>query len=480
MSEAIIDRDLPCRGCGYNLRGLSPEGRCPECATRVSVSLQPTDLSLGDPRQFHLTILGSYLTLALCFWEIVSKAGWIFISIRQHVSARSLLQLFCFAPLTMALICFLQVLALYAFTALSRSRVRGVLLVLGILLVVMEIPFCIGHRWDRFVNLMAESILAIMFFRLCLSHAAQVASSIGDQWLVKQFEILKWAIPSALAIHFLALIAKDQPVPMIFGDGAMIVLVAWMILPLLHLRAILQRMTPLEAASHAHLLVRPSSAALSQHDHHWLVRVQTGLLLQALWFGMFMVLPVLSFVNSRLGASQYVESQYPVPGRYVHIVSAFLILTVLAQVVFVWWLTAAPAKPDPSGEPSGMSVRQWLRFFSILSLLAYLVLSGPVAWLTFSCLCFTLFLFIEKDLAVRADDPDMRQQAAILKWFLPLASQSWNLMEIVSDFWFGHRPVMGLNHFTHMLALLAGLWAVWILYRLSRRFADAAEAAQRR
>jgi hypothetical protein len=40
MSNPAIPTDLPCIGCGYNLRGLDLTGsRCPECATEISTSL---------------------------------------------------------------------------------------------------------------------------------------------------------------------------------------------------------------------------------------------------------------------------------------------------------------------------------------------------------------------------------------------------------------------------------------------------------
>jgi hypothetical protein len=37
---AVIDRDLPCRRCQYNLRTLPADGRCPECGEPVSASSQ--------------------------------------------------------------------------------------------------------------------------------------------------------------------------------------------------------------------------------------------------------------------------------------------------------------------------------------------------------------------------------------------------------------------------------------------------------
>jgi len=47
-AAGAIAVDVPCRRCGYNLRGLKPDGRCPECGTDVRVSLV-TLLRAADP-----------------------------------------------------------------------------------------------------------------------------------------------------------------------------------------------------------------------------------------------------------------------------------------------------------------------------------------------------------------------------------------------------------------------------------------------
>jgi hypothetical protein len=44
-----IAHDHPCRKCGYNLRGLSADGRCPECGTPVGYSLKGDLLRFCDP-----------------------------------------------------------------------------------------------------------------------------------------------------------------------------------------------------------------------------------------------------------------------------------------------------------------------------------------------------------------------------------------------------------------------------------------------
>lgn len=41
--------DLPCAGCGYNLRGLTRDGRCPECGAPVADSLLRGPMAACDP-----------------------------------------------------------------------------------------------------------------------------------------------------------------------------------------------------------------------------------------------------------------------------------------------------------------------------------------------------------------------------------------------------------------------------------------------
>jgi hypothetical protein len=54
--EVTLDDDgrlaesIPCRRCGYDLRGLNPEGRCPECRSAVARSIQGDLLRLCDPK----------------------------------------------------------------------------------------------------------------------------------------------------------------------------------------------------------------------------------------------------------------------------------------------------------------------------------------------------------------------------------------------------------------------------------------------
>ena len=46
----ILEDDLACVACSYNLRGLSPDGACPECGTTVERSTRGNLLRFSDPK----------------------------------------------------------------------------------------------------------------------------------------------------------------------------------------------------------------------------------------------------------------------------------------------------------------------------------------------------------------------------------------------------------------------------------------------
>lgn len=48
--NGMVADDISCRRCGYNLRSLSPAGRCPECGTAVGRSLRGDLLQFSDPQ----------------------------------------------------------------------------------------------------------------------------------------------------------------------------------------------------------------------------------------------------------------------------------------------------------------------------------------------------------------------------------------------------------------------------------------------
>jgi hypothetical protein len=68
MAVAVpIDTDKPCARCGYNLRGLMPDGQCPECSSAIAQSLRGNLLRFADAAWLDKLRLGTTLMI----WNIV-------------------------------------------------------------------------------------------------------------------------------------------------------------------------------------------------------------------------------------------------------------------------------------------------------------------------------------------------------------------------------------------------------------------------
>lgn len=70
ISAELIDEDMPCIRCAYNLRGLKPDGRCPECGAPIEETIDyvmqrvlcPACLAPNHPSMAVCLVCGSPLT----------------------------------------------------------------------------------------------------------------------------------------------------------------------------------------------------------------------------------------------------------------------------------------------------------------------------------------------------------------------------------------------------------------------------------
>src|SRR5947207_5733226 len=81
-APAMVELDIPCERCGYDLRGLDPAGNCPECGEEVGASLRrwehaqrnTPDILECDPRWIRsvaegaaIAVLAFAIAVALAF-----------------------------------------------------------------------------------------------------------------------------------------------------------------------------------------------------------------------------------------------------------------------------------------------------------------------------------------------------------------------------------------------------------------------------
>jgi hypothetical protein len=74
-SQGAIAIDLPCLQCGYNLRGLDPASRCPECGADITRSTRGDLLRFANPDWLRRVKLGADLMLATILLSLVLGLG---------------------------------------------------------------------------------------------------------------------------------------------------------------------------------------------------------------------------------------------------------------------------------------------------------------------------------------------------------------------------------------------------------------------
>jgi len=85
--DGALAADVPCRRCAYNLRGLRPERRCPECGTPIGRSIVGDLLEYCDPDWVARLARGATIVL----WSfLIGLPAAILDDILTHVAGRAI------------------------------------------------------------------------------------------------------------------------------------------------------------------------------------------------------------------------------------------------------------------------------------------------------------------------------------------------------------------------------------------------------
>jgi hypothetical protein len=196
----VVEYDLPCRTCGYNLRGLSPRGVCPECQTPVDRALHGDLLRYSDPRWVRSLARGMRmlnaavaLTLILVITMMVlqplRERVWLMMSLALGLGALAVAGVWLATQRDPA--------AIEREPALSWRRTLRIAMIVAVTLEAFDdllINSLAGVRPARTSMMLLGTLAWIVVIIAALQHAAALARRIPHRDLVSQTRGVMWGL----------------------------------------------------------------------------------------------------------------------------------------------------------------------------------------------------------------------------------------------------------------------------------------------
>jgi hypothetical protein len=227
-SVRTIDFDLPCRRCGYNLRGLTIPGQCPECQAQLALATIGNDLRFCDPTWVMRLARGmNWLCVA-----VVIGGGFLLLSALGVIVRRSPpLESRFVASVVVAALALIGVGMITAPDPVGDEtpqarRARWVLRawVVGsmILQISVDMPGVMPIAW-RYGLLVMQFILGVAGVFVFFHHARQLALRIPDRKLADESQAVMWGVAVSYVILMVmaaaAMAPRSLPSPMDFVFG---------------------------------------------------------------------------------------------------------------------------------------------------------------------------------------------------------------------------------------------------------------------
>lgn len=201
-AERELKRDLSCRSCGYNLRGLSRENDCPECGTAVRWSVGGFMLDYADPDWLKKLLRGSSLLMFSVYTLFMIGALLVVIAIwfdGESISPPSRLSMTALMAMWVDLVLVIYVAGTWKLTAVEpreqtnrsalsiRMLARATSLVNVIaLMIVLSIRGIEGQRipeWAWIVTLIGAVVSHLLFIEYVIKLAKRMRSQIHRRYM---------------------------------------------------------------------------------------------------------------------------------------------------------------------------------------------------------------------------------------------------------------------------------------------------------
>lgn len=172
-----VHANLPCIQCGYNLRTLAHDGRCPECGTPVAVTLQDQALAGASPAELTaLADCSASLTMALTAFALSAAVAVACAQLTNIVRVRDLVLIAAWVTAVTSLVVLCWLLIIIQRLARLAPDARGTSKMLS--------PRALLRNWaGGALGLTALGTIAVLVdasgFAACAMTPAALVSALG-------------------------------------------------------------------------------------------------------------------------------------------------------------------------------------------------------------------------------------------------------------------------------------------------------------
>jgi hypothetical protein len=229
--RGCLDEDVPCRKCGYNLRGLSPDGRCPECGVAIGRSLQGDYLRFADPQWVQTLASGMNWILAAIVMSVLDSVAGSLAAGATRISLGWAFLIGCGSALV-SLVGYWKVTTpdpagLEDASRITSRKVVRFVQVARLVIIVMQFLVVFSRIRLGWPALVPAILLTIVGLIAVLTYARQLALRIPDQMMAGHCRRIMWGGVILFSIQFAMLLGAPRAS---IGPSFCVLAFAWIIL----------------------------------------------------------------------------------------------------------------------------------------------------------------------------------------------------------------------------------------------------------